>query len=179
VIRQQVGNQVRELRRQKGLTQEQLSKLSRSRGQHGGIARPQLARLEAGEAVTPDLEVLADIAAGLKMGLGELLWPVLWPEGSLEAEANARERFTRDMNDYFDGLRRQYVEGLGSQEAQRIFNAIAQLTMAGRRYDRRDVRLVVRMIEAATAGLLARQTDESPADLIEEVIAEQRGLDSG
>lgn len=62
-----LGNNIRQLREARGLTQQQMAKIA-------GVPRPTWANLESGEA-NPTLAVLIKVAAALQVSLEELISP--------------------------------------------------------------------------------------------------------
>jgi len=80
-----LGNNVRQLREARGLTQQQMARIS-------GVPRPTWANLESG-AANPTLMVLAKVATALQVSLEELISP---PRGSSRffaaAELPVRQR---------------------------------------------------------------------------------------
>jgi len=63
-IEQEVGSRIRKLRKDKGLTQEEL-------GEKAGLSYKHIGEVERGE-VNPSLTTLAAIAKGLDVGIGDL-----------------------------------------------------------------------------------------------------------
>ncbi|MEW6055004.1 MAG: XRE family transcriptional regulator [Bdellovibrionota bacterium] len=66
-VAQNIGKNIKQIREMRGLTQEQLAKLT-------GVPRPTWANLESG-AANPTISLLARVAMGLQVSVEELIGP--------------------------------------------------------------------------------------------------------
>jgi len=101
-----LGENVRSLREQRGLTQQQIAKLA-------GIPRATWGNLESG-AANPTLQVLTKVAAALQVRLEELLSP----PRTAARHVPARELFVRRRGDV--QIRRLLPEALPGLEIERM-----------------------------------------------------------
>lgn len=101
-----LGNNVRQLREARGLTQQQMAKIS-------GVPRPTWANLESG-AANPTLSVLVRVATALQVSLEELISPPratskFYPAASLPVRQRGKVR-----------VRRLLPEAVASLEIERL-----------------------------------------------------------
>lgn len=102
-----LGNNIRKLREQRGLTQQQLSKAS-------GVPRPTWANLETGSA-NPTLSVLVRVAQALGVSIEELIAPPrssarLYRAGELPKKQRGDASVGRILPDPIPGLEIERME---------------------------------------------------------------------
>jgi len=100
-IAMNLASNIRQLREARGMTQEQMSRIS-------GVPRPTWANLESGQS-NPTLSVLTKVAAALKVPLEELIAPPravvkVYRSGSLPATTRGKVRLSKLLPDTIAGL---------------------------------------------------------------------------
>lgn len=106
-VAERLGGHVRELRAARGLTQQQMAKLS-------GLPRATWANLESGGA-NPTLAVLRRVALALQVSIEELLGPPrrsakLWRKDELPSRARGPVRIRKLLPDPIPGLQIERLE---------------------------------------------------------------------
>jgi len=139
-IAENLGNNIRQLREARGMTQEQMAKMS-------NIPRPTWANLESG-AANPTLSVLVKVANALQAPLEELIGPQravvkLYKSESLPARERGRVRIRRLLPETIAGLEIDrmelppgaYMSGIphtpGTREYLTCESGRVQLSVAG------------------------------------------------
>jgi transcriptional regulator with XRE-family HTH domain len=135
-----LGNNIRQLREARGMTQEQMAKVS-------GVPRPTWANLESG-AANPTLSVLVKVANALQVPLEELIGPQravvkLYKSASLPVRERGKVRVRRLLPETIAGLEIDrmelpagaYMSGIphtpGTREYLTCESGRVQLTVAG------------------------------------------------
>jgi transcriptional regulator with XRE-family HTH domain len=135
---------IRQLRESRGMTQEQMSRIS-------GVTRPTWANLESGQS-NPTLTVLTRVASALKVPLEELIAPPravvkIYKAGTLPATTRGKVRLRKLLPDAIAGLEIDrmelpvgaYMPGVphtpGTREYLTCESGRIQLTVSGETWD--------------------------------------------